>query len=42
MAGLYIWLVYCIDISAINDDDCTILFHGDAHGKWPKTIQFGL
>ena len=40
LVGLYQRLVYCIEISASNDYDFTILSHGDAYGKWPKTIQF--
>ena len=41
MVVLCILLVYCIELYASNDDDCTILSYNGAYGKLPKTIQFG-
>ena len=41
IVGMYQCLVYCIEISASNDDDRTILSHDGADGKLLKSIKFG-
>ena len=37
MVGLYQRLVYFIEISTSNDDDCTILSHNGAYGSTADT-----